>query len=151
MKLALARGMHTGRRRPRSSCLAGAGTGLPVCCQAGHVWSQRQGSCASEPVALPPHHYSVALALCVPPALQQKRQACGLSPVSGAGGAQALATAPCLARLDLSGNLLEDDKARLLASGLARARVTHLCLAHNRARRTAAGHCMRCRQGVRLA
>jgi len=78
--------------------------------------------------------------------LRQKRQVCGLSPVSGAGGAQALATAPCLARLDLSGNLLEDDKARLLAGGLARARVTHLCLAHNRARRAAEGHCMRCRR-----
>ena len=50
--------------------------------------------------------------------------------------AQALPGAPNLARLDLSGNLLEDDKARLLADGLARARVTHLSLAHNRARLT---------------
>ena len=46
---------------------------------------------------------------------------------------QALPAAPGLARLDLSGNLLEDDKARLLADGLTRARVTHLSLAHNRA------------------
>ncbi|KAK9834878.1 hypothetical protein WJX81_005732 [Elliptochloris bilobata] len=46
--------------------------------------------------------------------------------------AQALPSAPGLARLDLSGNLLEDDKARLLADGLARSRVTHLSLAHNR-------------------
>ena len=47
---------------------------------------------------------------------------------------QALAAAPGLVRLDLSGNLLEDDKARLLAGGLARARVTHLSLSHNRVR-----------------
>lgn len=47
---------------------------------------------------------------------------------------QALVAAPGLVRLDLSGNLLEDDKARLLAGGLARARVTHLSLSHNRVR-----------------
>lgn len=51
-----------------------------------------------------------------------------------AAGPQALAAAPGLVRLDLSGNLLEDDKARLLAGGLARARVNHLSLSHNRVR-----------------
>ena len=51
-----------------------------------------------------------------------------------ADSAQALAAAPGLVRLDLSGNLLEDDKARLLAGGLACARITHLSLSHNRVR-----------------
>lgn len=61
--------------------------------------------------------------------------ACGARRRSTAAHAvQALPSAPNLARLDLSGNLLEDDKARLLADGLARAHVTHLSLAHNRAR-----------------
>lgn len=38
-----------------------------------------------------------------------------------------------LAHLDLTGNLIDDNRARLLSSGLANNHtITHLCLAHNK-------------------
>ena len=58
----------------------------------------------------------------------------GMKANSTGARAQALPLAPGLVQLDLSGNLLEDDKAHLLACGLAQSRITRLCLAHNRVR-----------------
>ena len=38
-----------------------------------------------------------------------------------------------LAHLDLTGNLIDDNRARLLSAGLANNHtITHLCLAHNK-------------------
>lgn len=47
--------------------------------------------------------------------------------------ARALERAECLTHLDLSSNGLDDDKVRMLASGLVdNITITHLCLAHNK-------------------
>lgn len=44
-----------------------------------------------------------------------------------------------LAHLDLTGNLIDDNRARLLSAGLANNHtITHLCLAHNKVRASTA-------------